>query len=85
MFIRLALALLVTIAGGTAAANPNQAIPQRVLFVGNSYLYYNDSLHNHVERMAIETPQHPWQLRIYLCHHRRRKASTSQHRLVARY
>ncbi len=26
----------------------------RVLFVGNSYLYYNDSLHNHVERMAQE-------------------------------
>ena len=29
----------------------------RVLFIGNSYLYYNDSLHNHVERMAQE--QHP--------------------------
>ena len=57
MFIRLALALLITIGGVTAAANPNQAIPQRVLFVGNSYLYYNDSLHNHVERMAIE--RHP--------------------------
>lgn len=27
--------------------------PMRVLFVGNSYLYYNDSLHNHVRRMAI--------------------------------
>ena len=26
----------------------------RVLFVGNSYLYYNDSLHNHVKRMASE-------------------------------
>ena len=26
----------------------------KVLFVGNSYLYYNDSLHNHVKRMAIE-------------------------------
>ena len=26
----------------------------RVLFIGNSYLYYNDSLHNHVERMAQE-------------------------------
>src|SRR5262249_39699561 len=25
----------------------------RVLFVGNSYLYYNDSLHNHVRRIAI--------------------------------
>lgn len=26
--------------------------PQRVLFIGNSYLYYNDSLHNHVRRMV---------------------------------
>lgn len=26
--------------------------PARVLFVGNSYLYYGDSLHNHVVRMA---------------------------------
>ena len=22
--------------------------PERVLFVGNSYIYYNNSLHNHV-------------------------------------
>ena len=28
--------------------------PRRVLFVGNSYLYYNDSLHNHVKRIAEE-------------------------------
>jgi hypothetical protein len=28
--------------------------PNRILFVGNSYLYYNDSLHNHVKRMAAE-------------------------------
>lgn len=28
--------------------------PARVLFVGNSYLYYNDSLHNHVKRIADE-------------------------------
>ncbi|MFL0356193.1 DUF4886 domain-containing protein [Erythrobacter sp. GH1-10] len=27
--------------------------PTHILFVGNSYLYYNDSLHNHVERMAV--------------------------------
>ncbi len=26
--------------------------PKRILFVGNSYLYYNDSLHNHVSRIA---------------------------------
>ena len=28
--------------------------PERILFVGNSYLYYNDSLHNHLRRMAEE-------------------------------
>lgn len=26
--------------------------PQRILFVGNSYFFYNDSLHNHVKRMV---------------------------------
>lgn len=26
--------------------------PKQLLFVGNSYLYYGDSLHNHVRRMA---------------------------------
>lgn len=31
---------------------PQVDTPKRVLFVGNSYLYYNDSLHNHVRRMA---------------------------------
>jgi len=30
------------------------AAPKRILFVGNSYLYYNDSLHNHVGRIAGE-------------------------------
>jgi hypothetical protein len=28
--------------------------PKRVLFVGNSYFYYNDSLHNHVRRIVAE-------------------------------
>jgi hypothetical protein len=28
--------------------------PTRVLFVGNSYFYYNDSLHNHVKRIVEE-------------------------------
>lgn len=27
--------------------------PTRILFVGNSYFYYNDSLHNHVQRMVV--------------------------------
>lgn len=26
--------------------------PERILFVGNSYFYYNDSLHNHVARLV---------------------------------
>ena len=26
---------------------------QRILFIGNSYFYYNDSLHNHVKRLAL--------------------------------
>ena len=28
--------------------------PRQVLFVGNSYFYYNDSLHNHIRRMVGE-------------------------------
>lgn len=32
--------------------------PQRILFIGNSYLYYNDSLHNHVRRIAEEAGPH---------------------------
>lgn len=27
--------------------------PTHILFVGNSYFYYNDSLHNHVQRMVV--------------------------------
>lgn len=33
--------------------------PTHLLFVGNSYLYYGDSLHNHVRRMVIEAGLHP--------------------------
>ncbi len=57
MFIRFTLALLIIFSSLTSGASPEQSIPKRVLFVGNSYLYYNDSLHNHVERIAIE--RHP--------------------------
>jgi hypothetical protein len=28
--------------------------PTRILFMGNSYMYYNDSLHNHVKRIIDE-------------------------------
>lgn len=31
---------------------PQVGNPMRVLFVGNSYFYYGDSLHNHVRRMV---------------------------------
>ena len=35
----------------TSLKNKNH---ERVLYIGNSYLYYNDSLHNHVRRMLEE-------------------------------
>jgi hypothetical protein len=46
-----------TLIASYAAAAPDVKAPQvdtplRVLFVGNSYLYYGDSLHNHVRRMV---------------------------------
>ena len=28
--------------------------PNTILFIGNSYLYYNDSLHNHLKRIVEE-------------------------------
>lgn len=31
---------------------PQVEMPRRVLFVGNSYFYYGDSLHNHVRRLV---------------------------------
>ena len=39
--------------------------PNRILFVGNSYLYYNDSLHNHVKRMAAERFPERAKLAVY--------------------
>jgi hypothetical protein len=57
----------IAFAGATFLANPAVAeapiptvrklaveSPAFLLFVGNSYLYYGDSLHNHVRRMVIE-------------------------------
>ena len=46
------------LAPAAAAATPDVKVPQidtpkRVLFVGNSYFYYNDGLHNHVRRMVV--------------------------------
>jgi len=58
--MRFLLALLAASVAGAAAAAPAPLVeapqvdtPARVLFVGNSYFYYNDSLHNHVRRMAM--------------------------------
>ena len=62
---RAALSLLVASVMGVAATMSSRAAspaptvrapqvdsPKRVLFVGNSYMYYGDSLHNHVRRMV---------------------------------
>lgn len=60
MHSRLFQFLLVVVLSGAAVARaaapdvtqPQVDTPRRVLFVGNSYMYYNDSLHNHVRRIA---------------------------------
>ncbi len=51
----LAVSLLAPAAFAAAPAvkAPQVDTPKRVLFVGNSYLYYGDSLHNHVGRLAV--------------------------------
>ena len=65
MYLRVTSALLFVLFTGIAfaqlpAAGPKPQVtapqveqPRRVLFVGNSYFYYNDSLHNHVQRMVV--------------------------------
>lgn len=56
--------LLLTTTGAFAQVAPEvdslgMDAPKQVLFVGNSYLYYGDSLHNHVVRMAkAADPEH---------------------------
>jgi hypothetical protein len=47
----LALPSALALAAAPAVKAPPVDTPTRVLFVGNSYFYYNDSLHNHVRRM----------------------------------
>ena len=57
--LRYLLFAIILPLGPTAAATtplikaPQVDSPTHVLFVGNSYLYYGDSLHNHVRRMVI--------------------------------
>lgn len=57
MIQRIFSSILLAFSAFAHSAAPQEDPLTRVLFVGNSYLYYNDSLHNHVERMAIE--RHP--------------------------
>lgn len=49
-----AILLLVMASAFSAESGESRTAPspQRILFVGNSYLYYNDSLHNHVRRLV---------------------------------
>jgi hypothetical protein len=42
---------------GTQADSLDSPNPEQLLYVGNSYLYYNNSLHNYVKRMVAAT--HP--------------------------
>ncbi len=42
----------IAIAVTPAVKQPQVDSPQRVLLIGNSYLYYGDSMHNHLRRIA---------------------------------
>lgn len=50
------LAFLIWLACSQAIAAPD--FPQRILFVGNSYFYYNNSLHNHLRGFVEATQKH---------------------------
>jgi len=52
LFSLLALAAQPALALSPTVKSPQIENPMRVLFVGNSYFYYGDSVHNHVRRMA---------------------------------
>jgi hypothetical protein len=56
---RIALSLVLAVCASLAAAQSTPAVkqrqvdaPKKILFVGNSYFYYNDSIHNHLRRMV---------------------------------
>jgi hypothetical protein len=53
LIVLIAHAAGVPAAQSPAVKRPPVESPNRILFVGNSYLYYNDSLHNHVRRLVI--------------------------------
>ncbi len=44
-------------AASPTVKQPQVDTPKRILFIGNSYMYYNDSLHNYVLRMTIAADQ----------------------------
>lgn len=57
---RVVMAIVALLLASLAIAGPAPTVkarqvdvPMRVLLVGNSYLYYGDSLHNHVRRMVM--------------------------------
>jgi hypothetical protein len=52
LIVLLSGASWVRAAAGPEVRQPQVDTPKRILFVGNSYFYYNDSLHNHVRRIA---------------------------------
>ena len=61
--MKIALILILIYSNSIFASNVNvnelkNKSPERVLYIGNSYLYYNDSLHNHVRRMLEESYGH---------------------------
>lgn len=60
-FVRLAvLAVLLACGAAFAQTKPKVtdlgAAPSSVLYIGNSFFYYNNSLHNHVSRIASSAP-----------------------------
>jgi hypothetical protein len=50
--LALLFAAVSAVAATPAVRQPQVDTPKRVLFVGNSYLYYNNSMHNHVRMLA---------------------------------
>ncbi len=55
LFLKQSLSLCLLWGWGAAnseVTTTGVSAPQRVLFVGNSYFYYNNSLHNHVRRLV---------------------------------
>ncbi len=58
--MKLLLIVALQLAPVAIAAAPDPVVkapqvdsPTRMLFVGNSYFYYGDSLHNHVQRLVV--------------------------------